>query len=211
MKSVIGKVLLKKPTAPATYRGVANWVSNVVGRKLSFKSIARRVVMTKLANAEGISIHDAAKHVGVVPQILAVYHQKGKKVKTQAAMLLSRYNVENPKDENEIKAEPCPKRAVKAEPCQPPAKEAVAMKVEPNSPPIFAPREASVLTISDEDLLSSHSADVLNVSVDSSLRDEEDDYEEFPPTQLSERGDVFTSLEEGHNAYREAAFAAPPS
>ena len=63
------------------------------------------------------------------------------------------------------------------------------MKVEPNSPPIFAPREASVLTISDEDLLSSHSADVLNVSVDSSLRDEEDDYEEFPPTQLSERGD----------------------
>ena len=30
-------------------------------------------------------------------------------------MLLSRYNVENPKDENEIKAEPCPKPAVKAE------------------------------------------------------------------------------------------------
>ena len=85
------------------------------------------------------------------------------------------------------------------------------MKLEPNSPPIFAPREASVLTISDEDLLSSHAANVLNVSVDSSLRDEEDDYEEFPPTQLSERGDVLTSLEEGHNAYREAAFAAPPS
>ena len=126
-------------------------------------------------------------------------------------MFLSRYNVENPKDENEIKAEPCPKPAVKAEPCQPPAKEAVAMKVEPNSPPIFAPREASVFTISDEDLLSSHSADVLNVSVDSSLRDEEDDYEEFPPTQLSERGDVLTSLEERHNAYREAAFVAPPS
>ena len=43
------------------------------------------------------------------------------------------------------------------------------------------------------------------------MRDEEDDYEEFPPTQFSERGDVFTSLEEGHKAYREAAFAAPPS
>ena len=90
--------------ARATYRGVAKWVSTVVGRKLSFKSIARQVVMTKLANADGISTHDAAKHVGVVPQTLAVYHQKGKKVKTQAAMLLSRYNVENPKDENEIKA-----------------------------------------------------------------------------------------------------------
>ena len=57
----------------------------------------------------------------------------------------------------------------------------------------------------------SNSADVLNISVDSSLHDEEDDYEEFPPTQLFERGDVFTSLAEGHAAYREVAFAAPPS
>ena len=108
-------------------------------------------------------------------------HQKGKKVKTKAAMLLSRFNVENPKDENEIKAEPCPKPVVKAEPCQPPAMEALAIKVEPNSPTIFAPQEASVVTISDEDLLSSHSANVLNIAVDSSLRDEDDDYEEFPP------------------------------
>ena len=30
----------------------------------------------------------------------------------------------------------------------------------------------------------------------------------LPPN--SERGDVFTSLAEGHNAYREVAFAAPP-
>ena len=74
------------------------------------------------------------------------------------------------------------------------------MKVEADSPPNFAPQEASVV----------HSADVLNISVDSSLHDEEDDYAEFPPTQLCERGDVFTSLAEGHNAYREAAFAAPP-
>ena len=52
---------------------------------------------------------------------------------------------------------------------------------------------------------------MLNISLDSSLRDEEDDYEEFPPTQLSERGDVFTSLAEGQDAYREAAFAPPAS
>ena len=147
------------------------------------------------------------KHVGVVPQTLAVYHQKGKKVKTQAAMLQSRYNVENPKDESEIKAEPCPKPPVKAEPCQPLAKQASPMKVEA-TPPNFAPREASVVAISNEDLLSSHLADVLNISVDSSLHDEEDDYEEFPPTQLCDRGDVFTSLAKGHDAYREAAFAA---
>ena len=151
------------------------------------------------------------KHVSVVPQTLAVYHQKVKKVKTQAAMLQSRYNVENPKDESEIKAEPCPKPPVKAEPCQPLAKQASPMKVEANSPPNFAPQEASVVTIFDEDLLSSHSADVLNISVDSSLHDEEDDYAEFPPTQLCERGDVFASLAEGGDAYREAAFAAPPS
>ena len=87
--------------------------------------------------------------------------------------------MENPKD----KSEPCRKPPVKAEPCQPLAKQ--AMKVEPNSPPNFAPREASVVTTFDEDLLSSHSADVLNISVDSSLHDEEDDYEEFPPTPLS--------------------------
>ena len=31
------------------------------------------------------------------------------------------------------------------------------------------------------------------------------------PTQLSEKGDVFASLADGHNEYREAAFAAPPS
>ena len=55
MKRVIGKVLLKKPTAPATYRGVANWVFDVVGRKLSFKSIARRVVVAPI-----VAIHRAA-------------------------------------------------------------------------------------------------------------------------------------------------------
>ena len=151
------------------------------------------------------------KHVGVVSQTLAVYHQKSKKVKTQATMLQSRYNVENPKDESEIKAKPCPKPPVKAEPCQPLAKQASPMKLEATSPPNFAPREASLVTISDENLLSSHSADVSNISLDSSLHDEEDDYEEFPPTQLCERGDVFTSLAKGHDAYREAAFAAPPS
>ena len=37
------------------------------------------------------------------------------------------------------------------------------MKVEANSPPNFAPQEASVVTIFDEDLLSSHSADVCGV------------------------------------------------
>ena len=40
----------------------------------------------------------------------------------------------------------------------------------------------------------------------SSFGDEANEYEDFPPTQLSEKGDVFASLAEGHNEYHEAAF-----
>ena len=40
MTNITGKVLLNKPMSPGTYRGVANWVSKVIGRKLTFKSIA---------------------------------------------------------------------------------------------------------------------------------------------------------------------------
>ena len=86
--SVTSKVLLKKPTSANTYRGVANWVSKVVDRKLTFKSIARWVVMTKLANANDISLHDAAKHVGVVARTLGVYHRKGKQVKSKSSNAL---------------------------------------------------------------------------------------------------------------------------
>ena len=49
------------------------------------------------------------------------------------------------------------------------------------------------------------------VSSKLSFGDEANEYEEFPPTQLSEKGDVFASLAEGINEYRDAAFAAPPS
>ena len=77
MMNITVKVLLNKPMSPGTYRGVANWVSKVIGRKLTLKSIARRLVMTKLANTDEIIVHDVAKHVGVVPRTLNVYHQKG--------------------------------------------------------------------------------------------------------------------------------------
>ena len=33
MTNITGKVLLNKPTSPGTYRGVANWVSKVIGRR----------------------------------------------------------------------------------------------------------------------------------------------------------------------------------
>ena len=57
--------------------------------------------------------------------------------------------------------------------------------------------------------MNSHSADLLNTSMVSALQVFED--EGFPPTQLSEKGDVLASLAQGHNEYRKAAFATPPS
>ena len=167
--------------------------------------------MTKLANANDISLHDAAKHVGVVARTLGVYHRKGKQVKSKAAMLLSKHHVPQSKEEEEIKAEPCPKPEVKAEPCPNPQKQDSPIKVESESPPRMDNRQLSTYTISDDDFLSSHSCDLLNTSIVSSSVDDANEYEEFPPTQLSEKGDVFSSLAEGHDAYREAAFAAPPS
>ena len=71
--------------------------------------------------------------------------------------------------------------------------------------------QLSTETISDDHSLSSHSCDLLNTSIVSSSVDDANEYEEFPPTQLSKKGDVFSSRAEGQDAYPEAAFAAPPS
>ena len=63
----------------AVYKGLDDWLVGFgIGRKLTFKSFARRVVMTKFTNTDEISLHDAAKHVGVVPRTLNVYHEKGR-------------------------------------------------------------------------------------------------------------------------------------
>ena len=72
-------------------------------------------------------------------------------------------------------------------------------------------RQLSTYTISDDHSLSSYSCDLLNTSIVSSSVDDANEYEEFPPTQLSKKGDVISSHAEGQDAYREAAFAAPPS
>ena len=104
-----------------------------------------------------------------------------------------------------------PKPKGKAEPCPKPQKQDSPIKVEPKSPPKMDNRQLSTETISDDHSLSSHSCDLLNTSIVSSSVDDANEYEEFPPTQLSKKGDVFSSRAEGQDAYREAAFAAPPS
>jgi hypothetical protein len=59
----------------STYRGVAEWVSKVVGRNLTFRQCSRNVVFTKLANDQSTSDSDKAKFMGVCPKTIAVYHK----------------------------------------------------------------------------------------------------------------------------------------
>ena len=58
-----------------TYRGVADWVSKIVGRSLTFRQCSRNVVFTKLANDPCASDNDKAKFMGVSPKTIAVYHK----------------------------------------------------------------------------------------------------------------------------------------
>ena len=113
-----------------------------MSKRLTFKSIARRVVFTKLANTDEITLHDAAKHVGVQPRTLNEDHQTGKQVKSKAAMLLSKHNVA--KEEEQRKAEPCPKPEMKAEPCPKPPQNPSPMKVKLESPQEMDNRPVSI-------------------------------------------------------------------
>ena len=67
--------------------------------------------------------------------------------------------------EEEIKVKPCPKPEVKAEPCPKPQTEGSPIKVEPESPPKMDNCQVSTFSISDDDLLSSHSSDSLDTSM----------------------------------------------
>ena len=67
-----------KKSSADTSRGAAIWVSKVLGRHITFKDIARRVAMTKLANDPNISSVDAAKYLGVQVRTPMVYHRKDK-------------------------------------------------------------------------------------------------------------------------------------
>ena len=77
------------------------------------------------------------KHVGVIARTLVngVYHRKGKQVKSKAALLLSKHDVPQSKEEEEIKAEPCPKPELKAEPCPKPQIKTHPLKRNPSHHP----------------------------------------------------------------------------
>ncbi len=69
-------------------RGLAQWVGAGVGRAVTFKDCARRPVFTRLVNA--LSVHDAARAVGVIPRTMDKYHVAGlRDVTTRAADVLA--------------------------------------------------------------------------------------------------------------------------
>ena len=89
-------------TTEETYRGVAKWVSGVLGRKVTFKDVARRAAMTRLANASDVPLAEVAKYFGVHTNTVQIYHQGGRNMAQLAASILSGVKVEQ---ENGVKAE----------------------------------------------------------------------------------------------------------
>ena len=111
-------------------------------------------------------------------------------MKSKAALLLSKHDVKD-----DIKAELCPKSKGKAEPCPKPQKQDSFIKVEPELTPKMDNGQLSTYTISDDHSLSSHSCNLLNADIVSSLVKGANEYEDYPPTQLSKKGDAFPHVQ----------------
>jgi hypothetical protein len=77
------------PTTEEMYRGLAKWTSDTLGRKMTFKDIARRAAMTRLANASEVPLAEVAKYFGVHTNKIQIYHQAGKNMAQLAAAILS--------------------------------------------------------------------------------------------------------------------------
>jgi hypothetical protein len=91
--------LLPLQTSPETYRGVAAWVTSKVDRRLTFKDVARRAAMTRLANAPDLSLDDVAKYFMVHRNTIQIYHQMSRSTPVKAATILSRGTKSEPKGE----------------------------------------------------------------------------------------------------------------
>ena len=74
--------------------GVARWVSDIVGRPLTFKDVARRAAMTRLANELSLSVQEKAKYFGVATRTMAVYHRMQRETPVTAARSLSTFTKE---------------------------------------------------------------------------------------------------------------------
>ena len=64
------------------------WVREMTGRPITFKDCGCRAVFTKLANSNRLSLHEAAKVVGVRPRTMDRYHVADNDIHEKAADVL---------------------------------------------------------------------------------------------------------------------------
>ena len=130
----------------STYRGVAEWVSKVVGRNLTFRQCSRNVVFTKLANDQSTSDSDKAKFMGVCPKTIAVYHKTNDEKRFACSAVVCNVRVDDEKKEEPI--------ATKVEPGEADAKMETAPEPPKKSVPSAAPMRYYVKVVeTDDDVL----------------------------------------------------------
>ncbi|EPS58297.1 hypothetical protein M569_16518 [Genlisea aurea] len=88
--------LSDEPVSDEMFRGVAAWASMVVQRRCTFKDVARRAAMTRLASDSALSREDVAKYFGVNRNTVAVYHQMARGTPFQAGAILASANLRGP-------------------------------------------------------------------------------------------------------------------
>ena len=70
-KSLLGPT----PATKSTFQGVYMWTCTLINHDVTFKDIARRVCLTKLANHPNISDDDIAKYIKISKKTVATYHR----------------------------------------------------------------------------------------------------------------------------------------
>ena len=100
--------LLHAPPSKEAFRGVADWVSLVLGKKRQFRDLSRRAAMTRLANTPGFSLVEVSKYFGVAENTAGRYHKQKRTMPLKAAAVLSGVKNNEPlmKEEGEAMAPP---------------------------------------------------------------------------------------------------------
>ena len=91
-----------KAATYATYRGAADWVSQVVKRPLTFRQCSRNVVFTKLANDAATSVEDKAKFMGVTPKTVSVYHKTSSAKRFACSEVVCKVHIDDVKVEENL-------------------------------------------------------------------------------------------------------------
>ena len=173
------------PTGEASYRGVYTWVRTIIKRDVTFKDLARRVCMTKLANHPDISDEDIAKYIKINKKTVQVYHRLADNKKDLAARVLSDHLPKQEEPKIEVPKPEVPK----------PEAPKVEVKVERLSPTV--------------DVFDVDAGNERGMEIDVDEWEATNlDHEACPPSQVSQVP-VRQQLEEQKRTYRKRVFAAP--